>query len=75
MSEMRNERKLVDAISQMVISMKKQIYEVKKDKEKFSVMIKQDYKVIESLAKRKEVLDGDGTKLVLDFQAMQLEQY
>ncbi len=65
--EIQNEKSLSETLSQIVMNLKKQLNETRKDKEKLLGMVKQDYKVLDNLAKRKEIIDEDSTKLVLDF--------
>ena len=58
----------------MVSNYRKQINEIRKDKERLMVSLKGMSKTIDGLEKRKGALNQDGTKLLLEFQnAMQLE--
>ena len=47
---------------------KRQINEARKEKEKLQISLKGTFKILESLSKRRETLDGDSTKLYQDFK-------
>ena len=74
--ELKAEKELLDAVHEMITGIKRNINEVKKDKEKLIIGIKSNHKIIESLQARKERLNEDSSKLVLDLtDAMKLENY
>ena len=75
-TEIEKEKHLIEDLQERNNQVKKVIYEAKKDKEKLIVIVKNAYKIIESLAKRKETLDGDSSKLLMEFQdTMQQDLY
>ena len=74
-SEMRVEQELIDQVQQMILNQKKLINDVRRDKEKIQIQVKNQYKVLDNLVQRKSILDEDSTKLYMDFKdAMQMDR-
>ena len=67
-SEMEIENELIDQAEQLILSYKKQIHEVKKEKERLIIQVKTNYKQIDNLSKRKDTLNNNSTKMYLDFK-------
>jgi chromosome segregation ATPase len=67
-TECRAEHELLEAIQMMVTNYKKQIHEIRREKEKLQINVKNSHKMIENLQKRKDVLEDDSTKLFMDFK-------
>ena len=68
LDESEQEEQLLDKVQQLVISYKKQINEAKRDKERLQIQVKTSEKTIENLVKKRDALNEDSNKLLLDFR-------
>jgi hypothetical protein len=67
--KIEGEYRLIDVVQRLIVNLKKQIYEVRRDKERLQVTVRgEQRKAIEVIAKRRDLITGESDKIYMDFK-------
>jgi hypothetical protein len=67
--KIEGEYRLIDVVQRLVVNLKKQNYEVRREKEKLQITVRgEQRKVIDVIAKRRCLITEESEKIYLDFK-------
>ena len=67
--KIEGEYRLIDVVQRLIVNLKKQNYEIRREKEKLQITVRgEQRKVIDVIAKRRCLITEESEKIYLDFK-------